>query len=489
MATYNAATCSQADILAQLGNCAASGDTIQLPAGSATWTANLTLSGKSVTLLGAAALASHITISYSASQALTLDCTSNIIRVSGIDWILSSTVNSEGAIQFIGANTGTQAANARFDNNTLTLGNIAGRALGMMFVWGLVDHNSFVQTSGASLQFTQTYGSSDQSGDSGQTPWNYALSLGTNNAVYYEDNTFDQRGCSLGDDCLDAYGGARIVIRHNNFLDCSHGFHGMDSGSRRSCLSFEVYSNTYTNNGTKRRYCTVRGGTGVFYSNSYAGSAGWDGVTLQYYRAYQGLAQGISFQQCDGTIYYFPVFTGSSSGAAPLVTSGGRAFDNANNRVLGANGGGSTTPVDGAGTAGYPGRDQPGWAPGMIRDPVYTWLQSQTGGGGLQGTNIWAGCASCPDDTLLQNFLQSGREWVDNGSTAKPGYTAYTYPYPWGGSSSSTLVIKRIGRYLRLRGLALWGKITGAIRSLPGISIPAARPSFALSISKEIANT
>ncbi len=436
--TYNAATCSQADINTAFGLCAASGDTVQLPAGSATWTANLNLSGKSVTILGAASLTSHITLNYSAGPALSLDCTSNIIRVSGIDWILSSGVNSEGAISFFGANDGTRSANARFDHNTLTLGNITGRSLGMMFIWGLVDHNTFTQTSGASLQFTQTYGSSDQSGDSGQTPWNYVLSLGTNNAVYYEDNTFDQSGCTLGDDCLDAYGGARIVIRNNNFLGCGHGFHGMDSGSRRSCLSFEVYNNTYTNNtGSKRRYCTVRGGTGVFFGNSYAGSAGWDGVTLQYYRAYQGLAQGISFQQCDGTTYYFPVFTGSSSGAAPLVTSGGRAFDNTNNRVLGTNTGSSTTKVDGSGLNGYPGRDQPGFAPGMILTPIYTWSQSQTGGGGLQATNIWAGCAGCPDETLLQGFIQSGREWIDNGSTAMPGYTAYTYPYPWGGGSST----------------------------------------------------
>lgn len=424
--TYTAASCSQAAITTALGLCASSGDTVQLPIGSATWTAGLTVSGKSVTILGASSYGSQITISYTGGAVLGVICDgTNYVRVSGIDWILGSGANTEGAVQIGGSNdTGTRALGFRFDHNRFTFSAASGRMLGIFYVWGLVDHNEFYQTGGSTIQMIQTYGSSDNT-DNGQTPQGYASTLGDANAIYIEDNIFSCSGTTQGDDCIDSYGGVSYVVRHNAFTNNTQGHHGMDSGSRRGVVRFEWYSNTYVNNTSYYlRYGTVRSGFGVVYGNTYSGSHAWDGITLQYYRAYQGLAEGISFQKCDGTTYYMP-----TSGAAPLVTSGGRGFDNTNNRSLGTNGAGFTNKVDGAGTAGYPGRDQPGFEPGMVSHPIHVWGNSPD-----NSTGIWAGTASGPDADALANMIQLNRDYIVG--TADSGWTAYTYPHPLQGGTT-----------------------------------------------------
>ncbi len=130
--------------------------------------------------------------------------------------------------------------------------------------------------------------------DGGWTPWTQPLTLGTNKAVYIEDNTFTVSTADAGvEDQVDAYAGARLVIRHNQFTNSTVGFHGTDSGSERSPFSFEVYSNTFTNNSSVGlRGGTMRGGTGVWYGNTYGGSHSWYGITLMSYRSCAVLASG-----------------------------------------------------------------------------------------------------------------------------------------------------------------------------------------------------
>ena len=50
--------------------------------------------------------------------------------------------------------------------------------------------------------------------------------------------------------------------------------------------------------------------------------------------------------------------------------------------------------------------------------PLYTW--SNTKNGSLVGMQCTDGCS----------HVQSGRDFINNGSTPKPGYTPYTYPHP-----------------------------------------------------------
>ena len=103
-----------------------------------------------------------------------------------------------------------------------------------------------------------------------------AFTPGTANATYIENNTFTFE--YRGNDCYDAYRGARIVVRYNNIHGTASGGHGNDSsGAGDSVHTQEVYNNSYDNicggsscNGGAKvsQAFGWRGGTGVFFNNS-----------------------------------------------------------------------------------------------------------------------------------------------------------------------------------------------------------------------------
>ena len=195
--------------------------------------------------------------------------------------------------------------------------------------------------SGPGSQQTISAEGSSVGTDGGFTPWTRPLTLGTDKAVYIEDNTFDYTGNDQAEDAIDAYSGARIVVRHNTFLSCTQGFHGTDTGGMRSPHSFEIYNNTYINNSSHTIHAlTVRGGTGVIYNNTYGGSRTWYGVALQYYRAYS--SQG-GWRQCNGTVWQLGSTNLASEGSRTCSINGGVGFHNVNKETLGPWGGNYTT--------------------------------------------------------------------------------------------------------------------------------------------------
>ncbi len=291
-------------------------------------------------------------------------------------------------------------------------------------LYGLIDSCNFVPTITGSVHAIDITGGPISS-DGGVASWQRPLTLGTNKAVYIEDCTFDYTLNDAGDDCIDCYGGARWVIRHCTFIAISHGHHGLDSGSGQlSPHSFEIYNNTYTNSqGQALRYTTVRGGTGVIFNNTYGGTKSWNPVTLQYYRAYQTVP-AISWAICDGTNYRINGTPTNSASPWVLSTTGTYAYDDATNSVLGVFGAGFGTYFDGAGTNGYPGRQQPGYTTGQVQSPLYVWNQ-----GGPRGNtvDIWAG-GGTTEQNLLAVLLQDNRDYIRG--TPKPGYSPYAYPHP-----------------------------------------------------------
>jgi hypothetical protein len=180
------------------------------------------------------------------------------------------------------------------------------------------------------LSVISIWGSSDST-DGGFTPWTRPLTLGSTNAVYIENNTVNYTtGIAGVEDCIDANGGARIVIRSNKFINTTVGFHATDSGDRRSCHSFEIYNNTFTNDSSKKlRAGTIRGGTGVFYGNTYGGSgAAWNGITLMYYRACPPLDQS-GWGTCDGTRWKLGSTDPKSQASRTCSTGGTVGFNTA----------------------------------------------------------------------------------------------------------------------------------------------------------------
>jgi hypothetical protein len=212
--------------------------------------------------------------------------------------------------------------------------------------------------------------------------------LGTGNAIFIEDNTFNYS--ALNDGAYDAYDGARYVFRHNTVNGTNIGNHGFDSGGARSPRNWEIYSNTFNNTGD-HIFTTInlRGGSGVIFNNTVTSNGGsYDGfVILRNYRSDSGYtsANGNSWDTCDGTSKY--------DGNTP-------------------------------GFQGWPCRDQIGRGMNQTSTPVYLWNNNFKG-----STSVQADIEAYQDNTRAVTYhILPGRDYFDN--TPMPGYTPYTYPHP-----------------------------------------------------------
>jgi len=418
--TRTAVSCSDTDVQSSI-NSAGNGDTVVVPAGNCTWTSRISISGKALVLQGAGIGQTNITDNVSASDALDVSCTtSNFVRVTGFTIIKGTGNHQEGIVQINGP-IGNVCF--RFDHNRILQGSTGSRGIQLRQVHGLIDHNVFDVTASGSVQSVSVTGSNDST-DGGFTPWKAPLTLGTNKAVYIEDNTFSYD--NQAEDSIDAYGGARLVIRYNNFNNISIGFHGTDSGNRRSVHSYEIYSNTFTNNSdTRLRGATLRGGTGVIYNNTYGGSTSWYGITLMNYRSCPPLDQS-SWGTCNGTNYMLASMSFTAQGSRTSCTSGSgcnvKFCSNARDTVCTldsqCSGGTCTTYFDGAGASGYPCRDQVGVTTNQLSSPLYVWNN------GSMGIGTYDGGSGCPIDSIIM----LNRDYY--AGTAKLGYIAYPYPYP-----------------------------------------------------------
>jgi hypothetical protein len=422
-AEVNAASCSQSAVQAAI-NSAVNGDTVRVPPGNCTWTSTITIAGKDIALQGAGIGQTDITDEGSGGAALGITASAaNFVSVSGFTFVKSA-AHSNGIVQI----SGPQAEVAfRFHHNRILQASSGARGIGVNGVYGLIDHVTFdVTATGGSVQSVSITGSPDGT-DGGFTPWTRPLTLGTANAVYIEDSTFNSS--TQAEDSIDAYGGARLVIRSNTFNSVSIGFHGTDSGDRRSAFSWEIYSNIFRNDSaTTLRGATLRGGTGVIYNNTYRGRRPWYGITMLVYRACPPADQS-GWQTCNGTPWEIGSTNFSANASRVCSTNGGVRFCSGNRDLVctsdstcSAGGAGTcTTYFDGPGAGGYPCRDQVGRTSKQALAPVYAWnngsvhLGTYDGGGNSCGLGI-------------DNYVQSGRDYYDG--VVMPGYMAYTYPHP-----------------------------------------------------------
>jgi hypothetical protein len=421
-ATVSAASCSSSNVQSAI-NSAATGDVVVVPAGNCSWSSTVNWSGRGITLQGAGVNLTNITDNGTSGAALSIGgaSASAFVTVTGFTFIKSSD-HVNGIVQISGSQ---DSVGFRFHHNRILIATAGSRGIGVESVYGVIDHVTFdVTAPGGSIQSVAVWGSNDGS-DGGFTPWMRPLTLGTNKAVYIEDSTFNYS--SQDEDSVDAYGGARLVIRHTTFNNITVGFHGMDSGDRRSVFSYEIYENTFTNNSPLTlRGATLRGGTGVIYSNTYGGAHGsWYDVTAMVYRACPPLDSS-TWQVCNGTQWQLGSTNFSAQGSRTASTNGGVKFcSNDKDKLCTSDsacgtGGTCSAFLDGSGTGAYPCRDQVGRTNGQQAAPLYVWNNGGVNAGTYDGGN------SC--GVGLAAYLQAGRDYF-NG-TQKPGYVAYTYPHP-----------------------------------------------------------
>jgi hypothetical protein len=102
--------------------------------------------------------------------------------------------------------------------------------------------------------------------------WNRAITLGTSNAVFVEDNLF-----VLNRHCVTANNGANYVARYNTVKDnyqdaAAFDAHGLSSWPRGT-RSVEIYGNVINNTIKRLAGAGIRGGSGVIWGNT------WNGVS------------------------------------------------------------------------------------------------------------------------------------------------------------------------------------------------------------------
>jgi len=240
---------------------APSGATINVSAGSASWSGNLiAISGKALNIIGAGAGSTVIT-----SGGFQLTGTAS--RISGF------TFNSSGNYTFVIEGS----IGWRIDHNTITYGSATDMLIaygqnngsGNSPVEGLIDHNTI--TYGRIIYY------GDNSSDTtGNNRWAEPLNWGTSHYIYIEDNTISwAKGSSSGYlNSFDGNWGCRYVLRFNTILNGRAEIHSLQGDNQRGCRAWEMYNNTWTNNSDPSyRQWFVRGGTGLIFHETSDGKA------------------------------------------------------------------------------------------------------------------------------------------------------------------------------------------------------------------------
>jgi hypothetical protein len=297
------------------------GDTVVIPAGTASWTSTVTIT-KGITLTGATTVnttgAGGANVTGSANdQTIIVD---DIPRVGGQAPILSITLGSAQSFRISGitlrASTTTTASagggQVRFGgggggSNTIRIDHCHFDGLYGEFIHvysgnGVIDH---CLMDGKHACSAVLFGSGSWGGGSnafGDGAWADYPSLGSGKFMFIEDCILNNTASPLVQtNCnLDTYQAGRYVARHNTFNDCLANTHGTESGGRsRAARAQEIYNNTFqTIHLSGATAGQLRGGTLLIHDNAYIGSF-TSGMGLRCYRelatwANWGCATGVN---------------------------------------------------------------------------------------------------------------------------------------------------------------------------------------------------
>ncbi|KMQ49835.1 Pectate lyase superfamily protein [Chitinispirillum alkaliphilum] len=261
-----AASGSRADIQAAI-DAAPENGTVIIPEG------NFNINGPSIRVN------KNLTISGSGDNGTTLRGNSSL------NWIFN--VVTEGFFRLTnlvldgnGAGGGVQLRSNdltfRVDNSTFT--NFRRRGVQTHgFVRGVIDNNRFLENG---MTDVVIYGDNDAS-------WDRPLSLGSDDAVYVEDNYFSHHR-ARNIHSIAANRGARYVFRYNTIDNGNQNTNPIDAHGNyeygRGTRSYEIYGNTIKS-GHSFMGMFIRGGTGVIFDNEFEGSF-TQPIMLENYRSF-----------------------------------------------------------------------------------------------------------------------------------------------------------------------------------------------------------
>jgi len=372
---------------------AADNDTIVIPAGTCTWTTNLTIFGKTLTIQGAGMDATTIVDGVSKApypndpHVITYTTKAGSqTRITGLTFQGGTLAddNNKGMVWIEGHSSSFRMDHVRVRTT---------KTSGVHFhqnVTGVVDHNIFELANFAYGIYVH-HEAWTGTGDFGDASWADNSYLGSDKALFFEDNVFTGVGLQIA---IDGWSGSRVVFRHNALTNAAYENHGSETAGRwRSQRTFEVYDNTFT--WTSMNWGSmvgIRGGTGVVFNNiGVTSGSGWTPV----------LADLNTLRSSDFSRPYDPWghCNGSNSWDGNSNATGYPCLDQAGRGKGSLLSGFSPTPL------GYP-RQQ--------LEPIYAWNNTLNG-------------VSSPLRTNAPAVVVANRDFFD---AVKPGYVPYVYPHP-----------------------------------------------------------
>ena len=262
--TITAASASRADVLAAIAQ-ANAGDTVVVPAGSASWSGGITLSG--ITLRGPGKAAGSPTNVSAGLVTITKHAT-ELTRLIGFRF-----TGTDQHLQ-IGGSVSARA----FVIDDCHFHNAGSEWCNMTTNGGLFCRNTITAPSPHSADvFRINLGGP---GGAGLASWQAAHTMGTADTTgetntYFEDNHWT----NLLEVCVDVDNGGRVVMRHERFQDSSVVYHGGGSGSSGQDTSsyggrhLEMYDCTFDRvdqggSSALNKWIWVRGGGGFVFANN-----------------------------------------------------------------------------------------------------------------------------------------------------------------------------------------------------------------------------
>ena len=408
---------SQLDVQAAVDN-SSDGDTITFPSGTHTYdwgSSAVSWSNKNITIQGQGVDATTLTGSSYIFDVT--NSTASQFRITGLT--ITSSSNSDPPIQISSRYQATAqwVYGWRIDN--IKFNREAGLSTTIRIYgvnWGLIDNCSFYSTVDTGNEFwfisfySSYYDAANETNYAGEYSWGLDIDWGTYKALYIEDNIFSSPDATGGAHPFDCGEGARLVFRYNDTIGGGPIFHPNKTAGLGP-VKYEIYNNTFAAGSYAGYYpFTVQGGgTGVVFKNQWSG---FDVAGLNL------MERRISTDESEA-----PLGKCSTSNALDGYVGETRTNPDSN---------------------GWPCKNQVGRGPGNISMPVYAWYNgTQADCATTQATctdtvNLVATGTGITDYIKATGHSNAEVDFVNNGTTAKPGYTPYTYPHPLRGITNAS---------------------------------------------------
>jgi len=291
-ATITAVSANRDDVATAITS-AVTGDTVEIPAGTAYWVSAITFAGKGIHIKGAGTNETIIVDenpSRSSSTTIFAATWTNLtgmLRISHIQFLGGTTntgVSSGGTISIYGANLLTNSSFWRIDHNYFN--NPRTRGIYALAYCGLIDQNVFLraESPGGPSAGIVLDGRTPNTNSKGHESYAEPVYWGSTNFIFLENNR-EYKSAIRG--FTDGFTGARWVARYNQTTNGYIGNHGTEStGVYRGTRAMEVYGNVLHSTSGSQCATEWRSGTGLVFSNTISGS-------------YPGIMRGVAYRLVD----------------------------------------------------------------------------------------------------------------------------------------------------------------------------------------------